>query len=193
MVGCEMCGGLGRVGPGGIFGQFGDLFAPPGGLSVRECGRCHGTGRAGEAEQASVPGQRPATPGAHLSVVSPGEWLVEIHGYGRIVAVMRFLLTGKQTAHRFDARCEFGGLPGWEAKGEWKTLGSGDVIRFSGTQFSPYVPLTGYYWGATLARLNGDVLHGESLSAEWTMWSRQADPARHGARAKSVLADGSRR
>jgi hypothetical protein len=189
MVGCEMCGGLGRVGPGGITSRFGDLFAPTGGLGVRDCAWCHGTGWIADADPKPVPGQRTASPGPPLSDVLPGEWLVEIHGSGRILAVMRFLLTGKQSSHRFDARCEYGGLLGWEAKGEWMTLGPGDIIRFSGTQSSRYIPATGYYWGATLARLNGHVLHGKSLCEEWTMWSRQTDPALHGVTA-SALADG---
>jgi hypothetical protein len=186
MASCEWCGGLGRVGAGGITGRFADLFGPSGGSTVRDCGRCGGTRRIGEPEPDPLPRQRTASPGLDLPGTLPGAWLVEVHGSGRILVVIRFQLTGTS---RFEARCEYGGPLGWQARGEWTTLDPGDTIRLSGTQSTPYLPATGYRWGVALDRLSPSVLHGASLTGEWTMWSRQAGPIVLSGQPEPVRAD----
>lgn len=195
MARCGWCGGLGRVGAGGITGRFADLYGPSADSHVRDCGRCQGTGRLGETEPDPPPRQRTASPGLDLPGTLPGAWLVEVHGSGRILVVIRFQLTG--TSRRFEAQCEYGGPLGWEARGEWTTLDPGDAIRLSGTQSTPYLPATGYRWGVTLDRLGRSVLHGASLAGEWTMWSRQANPVVSSGQSEPVpageVAAGSRR
>ncbi len=171
MARCGLCGGFGRVAAGGIAGQLAEVF----GAEIHECAPCHGTGRVSADKTGPVPRPRTPLPRADLSATLPGECLVEIHGFGRIRAVMRFLLVHDGTTQRFDARCDFGGVPGWVAKGEWTNPDPGNVIRFAGTQSSPYHLTTAYGWGATLNALRSGVLHGESIADEWTMWSRKLD------------------
>lgn len=172
MAMCGLCGGLGRVAAGGITARFAGMF----GAQVRECGLCHGTGLSC-ATGRTLPRPRAATPVSDLRATLPGEWLVEIHGSGRILSVMRFLLTRDGAAGRFEARCDFGGPTSWSATGEWTSLEPGDSLWFTGRQSSPYLPAAEYQWGAALQLLGRDVLHGASISNEWTMWSRTGDPA----------------
>ncbi|HET9139926.1 hypothetical protein [Actinophytocola sp.] len=167
MAGCQFCGGLGRVAPGGITGQLAATF----GADVHPCRQCRGTGRAGPEGPAVLPAPRPPLAGRVLAL--PGEWRVEIHGSGRILAVLGFVLT----AHRFEARSDYGGPLGWQAEGEWTRPAPGNVIRFTGTQSSPYLLTTDYRWGATLEPREHDLLHGQSVAGEWTTWSRTAAPA----------------
>jgi len=169
MTTCEYCGGLGRVAAGGITSQFAGVFK----MDTRPCGRCQGTGRDEPAEQRLVPQQRTADP--TLSPILPGEWLVEIHGMGRILAVIRFLLTADDEIRQFEASCEYGGLPEWRARGAWTTRQPGNVVRFSGTQTSPFLVGVGYRWSVTLDALNHSLLRGESISDELTVWSRKLD------------------
>jgi hypothetical protein len=165
---CESCGGLGRVAAGGMNGQFAGVFD----LNVRECAWCHGTGEVTDA----IPRPR-ASEEAGLTIALPGTWRVEIHGLGRILAVMRFVLDPNPAARRFEARCDFGGLLGWQARGEWIAGDAGNLVWFSGTQSSLYVPSAEYAWGATLTERESDILHGESVCAEWTQWTRTTRPA----------------
>jgi hypothetical protein len=174
MASCELCGGLGQVAAGGMINRFAGVFGTTVQAGVHECGRCHGTGRAGDAGD-PVPRPRTAARDAGLGRTLAGDWRVEIHGSGRILAVMRFGLGHHPRARRFDARCDFGGLPGWQACGEWTTLDPGNVVWFSGTQSSLYVPSAEYRWGATLDERERGVLHGDSVSAEWTTWTLNAE------------------
>jgi hypothetical protein len=171
MARCEFCGGLGRVAPGGITSQLGAMF----GSEVHPCGHCHGTGQSGAEIGAALSAPRTAPPGAGLIAMLPGEWLVEIHGAGRILAVLGFVLTQHGTARRFEARSDYGGLLDWRADGEWTCPPTGNAIGFTGTQSSPYLLTTDYRWGATLDGRGRDVLHGRSVANEWTRWSRTAD------------------
>jgi hypothetical protein len=113
-------------------------------------------------------------PARNLAEVLPGEWLVELHGYGRIVAVMRFTLDHTRADHWFDVRCDYGGPPGWEARGTWTALPPGNALWFSGTQSSPFTPPSKYHWGATLDAVSIDLLRGESISNEPTIWRRMS-------------------
>jgi hypothetical protein len=103
-----------------------------------------------------------------------GEWIVEVHGFMRILAVLRFQFTAEHGSGRFNAGCTFGGPPGWEANGTWTVFDSGGSVRLAGIQSSPYLLTTDYLWGATLDELGADVLHGESISGEQTLWHRVA-------------------
>lgn len=191
MAKCGLCAGAGLVTAGGIDGQLAGVFGPRDGAGTRTCGRCGGTGQVEDAEPVavSIPTRRTAGAGrtaSHaadraavatlatpdLADVVPGHWLVEVHGYGRILAVMRFTLDRAQTVHRFDARCDYGGPPGWEARGTWTVLPPGQAIWLSGTQSSPYFPPSKYHWGATLDAITNDLLRGESISDEPTIWRR---------------------
>lgn len=168
---CGFCGGLGRVAAGGITSQFAGVY----GMDVRPCGQCHGTGRASPANHHFLPYQRTATAIPDLSAVLPGGWLVEIHGLGRILAVIRFLLSAGDPIQRFDARCEYGGLPEWRARGEWTVCSPGNVLRLSGAQSSPVLLTAGYRWDVTLDELGRGLLRGESISDELTVWTRKLD------------------
>ena len=171
MATCGFCGGLGRVAAGGITSQFAGVL----GMDVRPCGRCRGSGLAEPADRQFLPHQRMATVRPDLSTVLPGEWLVEIHGLGRILAVIRFLLTAGDPTRLFDARCEYGGLPEWRARGEWTVLRPGNVLRLAGAQSSPVLLTAGYRWDVTLDALGNGSLRGESISDELTVWSRKLD------------------
>lgn len=171
MARCGFCGGLGRVAPGGITGQLAAMF----GADVHECRQCRGTGRAAAEAAGSLPAQRVPDFRPGLIATLPGEWRMEVHGAGRILAVMGFVLTHHGTARRFEAHSDYGGLLGWQAQGEWACFAPGNVIRFTGTQSSPYLLTTDYRWGAALDARGPDVLHGRSVADEWTTWSRRAD------------------
>ena len=171
MATCGFCGGLGRVAAGGSTSQFAGVF----GMDVRPCGQCRGTGMTDPVAPTILPWQRGSTANPGLSTVLPGEWLVEIHGLGRILAVIRFLLTAGDPTQHFDARCEFGGLPEWRASGEWTVRRPGNILCFAGAQTSPVLLTAGYRWDVTLDALGYGVLRGESISDELTMWSRKLD------------------
>lgn len=170
MARCEFCGGIGRVAPGGITGQLAAMC----GAEVHDCRQCQGTGRTGLADPAPLPAPRTTSPRGGLITILSGQWLVEIHGCGRILAVLGFVLT--DTDRRFEARSDYGGLLGWSAQGEWSCPALGNVLHFTGTQSSPYLLPTDYHWAATLDTRGRDVLDGRSISDEWTRWSRQGTP-----------------
>lgn len=156
MVKCDSCGGLGRVAAGGMTCHAGAFWSPAG-VSVRECRQCHGTGEAGEIEAAfrPMPAPRRNSDAAQRIAGSPtaarvatqttrelarlleGEWIVEVHGYLRLLAVLRFQLAARQESGRFDARCDFGGPPGWEATGTWTVIDPGKLrsVREPGWRF----------------------------------------------------------
>lgn len=159
---CGVCNGLGRVAAGGIAAEF--VFN----AGAHECGRCHGTGFAGPLG-GTVPVQRSGS--GVLVAELTGEWLVEMHGSGHLLAVIRFLLSPDRD---FTAHGEYGAPLDWQARGRWQALVSGNRVLFSGTQSSPYLLTTGYQWGAALETLGKDVLRGTSITRESTIWSRKA-------------------
>ena len=204
MAKCGLCGGTGQVASSGISGELTGVFGPSIGQGVRECGRCHGSGEVNDdgggryVPPPSVPSSRQeparyqATPAAgppttltaertaarqevtDLSNALPGTWMVEFCGFGRVLAVMRLSLTRKWGHRRFEARPDYGGLPGWRAKGDWIVLPPGNEVRLSGTQSCPGWPIGQYRWGATLAAAGEDVLQGSSMVGESLTWRRAA-------------------